>query len=117
MLILSLSLSLSPVLSPLLSSVEAHCSSCSEFESWLDEQEGKLEECGPIGADLNRLKEQTELLKVRKIYCLIFLRIGPNKSKINFYAIIYLYCQNKRSEIVDLQLTNQILYSTIPTLP
>ena len=59
-----LSLSLSAVLSPLLSSVEAYSSSCSEFESWLEEQEGKLEECGPIGADLNRLKEQTELLKV-----------------------------------------------------
>ena len=28
------------------------------------EQEGKLDECGPIGADLNRLMEQSELLKV-----------------------------------------------------
>ena len=52
------------VLPPVLSRVEAHCSSCDKFEAWLIEQEAGLEECGPIGADLKRLVEQSELLKV-----------------------------------------------------
>ena len=52
------------VLAPILSRVEAHSSSCDEFEAWLDEKEAGLTECGPIGADLKRLTEQSELLKV-----------------------------------------------------
>ena len=55
------------VLSPILSHVEVHFNSCSEFESWLGEQEESLNECGSIGADLKRLVVQNELLKVRTV--------------------------------------------------
>ena len=36
----------------------------SKFDTWLAEQESKLEDCGPIGANLDRCLEQKDILEV-----------------------------------------------------
>ena len=55
------------VLDPLISRVESLGSRFTDFDTWLTEQEKSLDECGPIGAHLQRLEEQAEILEVSHI--------------------------------------------------
>ena len=52
------------VLESLLSRLESLLSSSGQFEGWLDDGEAKLTDCGAIGANLQRLLEQAEILEV-----------------------------------------------------
>ena len=56
--------SLSIALSALISDIEGYWSSVAELEAWLRAGEGRMEECGPIGANLPRLVEQSAILEV-----------------------------------------------------
>ena len=51
-------------LSALISDIEGYWSSVAELEAWLGAGEAKMEECGPIGANLPRLVEQSPILEV-----------------------------------------------------
>lgn len=51
--------------------VEQFEQKCLSYEEWLDEGEKALDDCGPIGADLERLVMQEEILEVsrRVMWC------------------------------------------------
>ena len=51
-------------LSALISDIECYWSSVAELEAWLGAGEARMEECGPIGANLPRLVEQSPILEV-----------------------------------------------------
>ena len=44
-----------------------------ECEGVLGESEGRLTECGPIGADLDRLVQQQEILDVSDCNCTLYM--------------------------------------------
>ena len=44
--------------------VEAHHHHCQEFSQWLTDFEELRRDCGPIGADLQRLEHQEGILEV-----------------------------------------------------
>ena len=46
--------------------VEQFEQKCLNYEEWLDEGEKALDDCGPIGADLERLVVQEEILEVSR---------------------------------------------------
>lgn len=48
----------------LLSRIEEFWSAYGVLETWVTEREASLTDCGPIGANLPRLSEQMEILKV-----------------------------------------------------
>ena len=52
------------MLSALIAEIENYWLSVAELEAWLAAGEAKLDECGPFGADLPRLVEQSALLEV-----------------------------------------------------
>ena len=52
------------MLSALIAEIENYWLSVAELEAWLAAGEAKIEECGPFGADLPRLVEQSALLEV-----------------------------------------------------
>ena len=52
------------MLSALVAEIENYWLSVAELEAWLRAGEAKIEECGPFGADLPRLVEQSALLEV-----------------------------------------------------
>ena len=44
--------------------VEVHHGHCQEFSDWLTQSEEVMKDCGPIGADLQRLEQQEVILEV-----------------------------------------------------
>ena len=52
------------MLSALIAEIENYWLSVAELEAWLAAGEAKIEKCGPFGADLPRLVEQSALLEV-----------------------------------------------------
>ena len=55
------------VLSPLVDRLRDFWQESSRVEAWLQEREAELENCGTIGANLDRCKEQAEILQVREV--------------------------------------------------
>lgn len=49
---------------PMLKEVESFWEAAGVFERWLEEQEGRMVECGSIGTDEGRLVEQAKILDV-----------------------------------------------------
>ena len=46
------------------------------LSAWVDESEAVLEECGPIGAHLDRLLEQADILEVGGVVAFALYNIG-----------------------------------------
>ena len=45
---------------------------CTEYEQWLNDANKVLEDCGPIGADIDRLQVQEVILEVSRRIILFF---------------------------------------------
>ena len=46
---------------------------CTEYEQWLNDANKVLEDCGPIGADIDRLQVQEVILEVSRRIILFFV--------------------------------------------
>ena len=68
--------------------VEQFEQKCLNYEEWLDEGEKALNDCGPIGADLERLVVQEEILEVsRRVLFDVRLSVSTGTS-INVWTSI-----------------------------
>ena len=61
--------------------IEQFKQKCLSYEEWLDKGEKALDDCGPIGADLERLVVQEKILEVsRRILFDVRLNVSTGTS-------------------------------------